>query len=291
MKRHVRSCLALCLGASLFLPAVASADFGPKRGVYGGKATGGDVANRVHPISVFLSKDGKEIKLLRLTAPATCTPSGTLNTSPAWEDVNIARNGSFEDSDEFNQRGSDGSVTTWRSTVQGSLTGKGGSGKARDRATVRDADGNVVRTCDTGVVRFDLDRGARVFGGDIGLGSGFPANGVHYPVSVERNRRGTRLTSFRIRYIAKCGPTSHHSNSFEHLGIKLDRQGDFSFSRKFSYRSTTTDNTYKGTINLTGHLGDSRGSGTYRAKFNVVLPNGDKIPCDTRKRNWSVLQR
>ena len=291
MKRHTRSCLVLCVGASLFLPTTASADFGPKRGVYGGKATGGDVANRVHPISVFLSKDGKKIKLLRVTAPATCTPSGSLNTSPAWEDVKIARNGSFSDSDKFDQRSSDGSVTTWQSKVQGSLTGKGGSGKARDVATVRDANGNVIRTCDTGVVRFDLERGARVFGGSVGLGSGFPANGVRYPVSVERTRKGTKLTSFRIRYIAKCGTSNHHSNSFEHFNIKLDQRGDFSLSRKFTYRSTTTDNTYRGTINLSGHLGDSRGSGTYRAKFNVVLANGDKIPCDTRKRKWSVLQR
>jgi hypothetical protein len=289
--RHVRSCLALCVGASLFLPTVASAAFGPERGVYGGKATGGDVANRVHPISASLSKDGKRIKLLRVTAPATCTPSGSLNTSPAWEDVKLARNGSFSDSDKFNQRGSDGSVTTWRSNIQGSLTGKGGSGKARDRATVRDAGGNVIRSCDSGVVRFDLERGAGVFGGSVNLGAGFPAFGVRYPVSVERDRRGTKLTSFRIRYIAKCGPSSHHTNSFVHSNIQLDQRGDFSLSRKFSYRSTTTDNTYSGTVNLRGHLGDSRGSGTYRAKFNVVLANGDKIPCETRKRNWSVLQR
>jgi hypothetical protein len=206
--------------------------------------------------------------------------------------VKIARNGSFSDSDKFDQRSSDGSeVTTWKSNIQGSLTGKGGSGKARDVATVRDADGNVIRTCDTGVVRFDLERGARVFGGSLGLGSGFPAFGVRYPVSVERNRKGTKLASFRIRYIAKCGTSNHHSNSFEHSNIQLDQRGDFSVSRKFTYPSTTGTTTYSGNVKLSGHLGDRRSSGTYRAKFNAVLANGDRIPCDTRKRNWSVLQR
>ena len=198
-------CLSLC-AASLVLPAGASAAYGPERGVYGGKATGGDVANRVHPVSVFLSKDGKKIKTLRMTAPAACTPSGSLNTSPAWTDVKIARNGSFSDSDKFVQRSSDGSeVTTWESNVQGELTGKGGSGKARDVATVRDANGNVTKTCDTGVVRFSLERKAAVFGGSVGLGSGFPAFGVRYPVSVERNSKGTKLTSFRIRF-STAGP-------------------------------------------------------------------------------------
>ncbi len=283
------TCL-LCIGA-LVLPASALADYGPKRAVYGGKATGGETANRVHPVSVTLSRNGKQIKQLRLTAPAACTPSGSLNPSPAWEDVKIRRNGEFSDTDQFTQRTADGSERiTWSSQVQGKLTERGGSGKSRDVATVRDASGNVTKKCDTGVVRFNLKRGNRVFGGLLKLGRGFPAFGVRYPVSVERNRSGNKLTSFRVRYIAKCGPTSHHTNSFEHFNVRLDGDDDFAVTRDFTYRSTTSTTRYVGSITLRGHLGDRRGSGTYRAKFRAVLGNGDTIPCDTGRRKWSVSQ-
>jgi hypothetical protein len=261
--------------------------------MYGGKATGGaPAAHRVHPISVALSKNGKEIKLLRLAATAACTPSGGMNTSPAWEDVALARNGRFSDSDEFTQRSADGSeVTTWSSTIEGRLTAHGGSGKARDVATVRDGDGNVIRECDTGVVRFNLARGERAFGGALNLGKGFPAFGALYPVSLQRNRSGDKLTKFRIRYIAKCGATQFHTNSFEHSKIDLDRDGDFSESRKFTYGSATGTTKYKGRFTLRGHLGENRGSGTYRVKFRAVLADGTEIPCDTGKRRWSVSQR
>jgi hypothetical protein len=289
----IRICLFLCIATSVALPPSALADYGPERGMYGGKATGGaPAAHRVHPISVALSKNGKEIKLLRLAATALCTPSGSLNTSPAWEDVELARNGRFSDSDEFTQRSADGSeVTTWSSTIQGRLTAHGGSGKTRDVATVRDGDGNLLRECDTGVVRFNLQRGERVFGGAVNLGKGFPAFGVLYPVSLQRNRGGDKLTKFRIRYIAKCGTTQFHTNSFVHASVDLNRRGEISESRKFTYRSATGTTTYKGRFTLRGQLGDKRGSGTYRVKFRAVLADGSEIPCDTGRRKWSVSQR
>jgi hypothetical protein len=289
----IRTCLLLCVATSLVLPASALADYGPKRGTYGGKATGGaPSANRIHPVSVTLSKNGKEIKLLRLAASAPCTPSGSLNTSPAWEDVKIARNGKFQDSDEFTQRTADGSeVTTWSSTIQGQLTARGGSGRARDVATVRDADGNVIRECDTGRVRFSFARGERVFGGAVKLGNGFPAFGMLYPVSLQRNRGGDRLTKFRIRYMAKCGTTQFHTNSFQHSNVDLNRRGEFSESRKFAYRSLTGTTRYKGRFTLRGKLGENRAAGTYRVKFRAVLADGTEIPCDTGRRKWSVSQR
>jgi len=290
---NIRTCLLLCIAASAVLPTSALADYGPKRGMYGGKATGGaPAANRVHPISIALSKDGKEIKLLRLSAAAACSPSGSLNTSPAWEDVKLARDGRFSDSDEFTQRSADGSeVTTWSSTIQGQLTAHGGSGKARDVATVRDRDGNLLRECKTGVVRFNLARGERAFGGAVNLGKGFPAFGALYPVSLQRNRDGGKITKFRIRYIAKCGSTQFHTNSFEHSNIDLNRGGELSESRKFTYRSATGTTTYKGRFTLRGEIGEKRGAGTYRVKFRAVLADGTEIPCDTGRRKWSVSQR
>jgi hypothetical protein len=290
---NLRTPVLLCVAASLALPTTALAAYGPKRGVYGGKATGGaPAANRVHPVSVALSKDGKKIKQLRLAATAACSPSGSLNTSPGWNDVKLARDGSFSDSDQFEQRSSDGSeVTTWSSTIEGRLTKRGGSGKARDVATVRDPDGNVTKTCDTGVVRFNLGRGERVLGGAVNLGRGFPAFGALYPVSIQRNRGGDRITAFRIRYMAKCGTTNHHTNSFVHSDIDLDGNGEFSASRKFTYKSATGTTRFKGTFTLRGQLGASRGSGTYRAKFRALLADGTELPCDTGRRKWSVSQR
>jgi hypothetical protein len=289
----MRNLIILCIGASLALPASALADYGPKRGVYGGKATSpaGTGTNRVHPVSVTLSKNGKEIKLLRVTAPAPCSPSGSATTSPAWEEIKLARNGSFSDSDKFTVRSSDGSeVTKWTSTIRGQVGNRGGSGKARDKAVVRDPDGNLLRKCDTGAVRFNFKRSERVYGGSVKFARGFPAFGTVFPVSVERNRSGSKLKRFRIRYIAQCGSENHHTNSFEHSNIDVKRNGDFSESRKFSYRSSTGTK-FKGTWTLRGQLGKKRAKGTYRAKFTAVLSNGDELPCDTGKRKWSAAQR
>ena len=74
----------------------------------------------------------------------------------------------------------------------------------------------MTRTCDSGVVKFTLSRGARIFGGLLNQAAGFPAFSAKYPVSVTRNRSATKLTSFRIRYIAKCGTANNHTNSFNH---------------------------------------------------------------------------
>ena len=284
--------LLLCAGASLLLPGAALADYGPKRGVYGGKATGATVSKRVHPTSVFLSSDGKEIAQLRLTAPAACK-SGTQRNSPeAWTEVKIARDGSFSDGGEFDQRSADGSVViTWSSKLKGRLTARGGRGTSRDVATVRDRDGNVTDTCDTGVVRFRLARGPRVFGGSLLHGAGFPAFGARFPVSAVRNRRATELTNFRVRYMAKCGTTNHHTNSFEHSDVAVNRSGEFSTSRKFAYRSKTGTTRYTGRFTLRGRLGARRASGTYRVKFSARLADGTVIPCDTGRRKWSASQR
>jgi hypothetical protein len=289
----IRISFLLCIAVAAVMPAAALADYGPKRGVYGGKATGGAPSpNGVHPISVTLSKSGKKIKQLRLAATAVCSPTGTLNTSPGWNGIRLKRNGRFSDSDRFVQRSSDGSeVTSWSSTIEGRLTANGGTGRARDVATVRDRDGNVTKRCDTGRVRFSLVRGERVFGGAVNLGRGFPAFGALYPVSLQRSRGGGKLKRFRIRYMAKCGTANHHTNSFEHSNIDLDSRGGFSVSRKFSYRSATGTTRFKGRFTLRGRLGENRGSGTYRVKFRALLADGSELPCDTGKRRWSVSQR
>jgi hypothetical protein len=289
----LKKSLLLCIAVSIVVPPSAPAAFGPERGVYGGKATGGAPAvNDVHPVSVALSRDGRKIRRLRIAATAVCSPSGTLNTSPGWTDIKLRRSGRFSDSDRFMQRSADGSErTTWRSTIEGRLTRRGGSGKARDKATVRDRDGNVIRTCDTGRVRFSVVRGERVFGGAVKLARGVPAFGALYPVSLRRSAGGRELKRFRVRYMAKCGTTNHHTNSFQHSNIDVDRDGDFSLSRKFSYRSATGTTRFKGRFTLRGHLGENRGSGTYRARFRALLADGTELPCDTGKRKWSVSQR
>jgi hypothetical protein len=90
--------------------------------------------------------------------------------------------------------------------------------------------------------------------------------------------------------MAKCGSTNHHTNSFEHSNIDLSRDGEFSVSRKFSYKSATATTTYRGRFTLRGKLGGNRGSGTYRVRFRAVLADGSELPCDTGRRKWSASQ-
>ena len=153
-----------------------------------------------------------------------------------------------------------------------------GPATARLAGPVEDADGFAVDHCDSGIVRWRLER-AHVYAGVTSDGGA---------LSVRVDPAGKRLTRFFVDLEFVCASTIY-LYSLRHLDIAV-RHGDRFAKRGFSgLPFEVPGGRALGLFSLRGRLTARRASGSYRARGTLRQADGTTLTCDTGTARWTAI--
>jgi hypothetical protein len=259
----------------------ASADFGPKGGVYAGRSKSPAGQQPGYPLTLRLSPTGKQavVRVFSWTQP--CASLGEFFRTVNLTSGPVRRGGSFAGSGTFNSVTADGRKLEHRVSIRGRLGSRVAKGVYREIITVFDASGNAVDRCDSGRTPFSARRGRRVYGGSTGQGNPFG-------LTLSRDRQ--RVSSLFILWTADCEPGGILDRALEHSAIRIRRGGRLSKSGPITF-STPNGTRYTGRFVLSGKVRRRGASGTYRATVDGITASGVRFECDTGRFKWSALRR
>lgn len=276
----IRRTLLICL-VLLCLPAAAGAAYGPFAGAYGGKVTSNAGHQSRHPMELELTANGKRIKAF-VTYWHTRPCAGTGGDFAGATTVNRAplkRSGAFSNTVRFSEPNPDDRTQRLNHevTLSGRVGKRGASGSYRDVIRVTAASGATLTTCDTGTVRWSARRGKGHYAG---------TSAPEFPLSLTRNRAGTRASLF-LQWRADCGGGTFLERAATHKGIRVRRSGRFSKSGSLSF---TTDKGAKvtGSFSLAGRFSGRRVSGRYSVNATGTSTNGQRFTCTLKRMRFSA---
>ncbi|MFL5826063.1 MAG: hypothetical protein ACJ76V_06025, partial [Thermoleophilaceae bacterium] len=253
---------------------------GPAGGAYAG------ASSQHHPVSLQLTRDGKRVRTLFIRVNAdSCTsptfnPTVTLEVDPS-EAVRLHADGKFSDTSQITgETVVDGKRLDFQAVLKGRVGTTRAAGTIRLFGPVRDAAGNIVDTCDSGVVRWALARGPGVYGGATDQ---FGAVSVR----VDGGRRQVRV--FFVDFRVTCGSSTFAYSIRHAVRAPVRRDGSFSKRGLSGIPIKTPEGaTITGRFALDGKVGSRQASGTYRASGTLRQPDGSRLSCDTGAVKWTA---
>jgi hypothetical protein len=270
------------VGLSLLVIALvvptASADFGPKGGVYAGQSRSPAGQQPRYPFTLRLSPTGKEAVLRVFSWTQPCASLGEFFRTVNLASRPVRRGGNFGGSGTFNSVTPDGRKLEHRVSIRGRVGSRVAKGIYREIITVFDASGNAVDRCDSGRTPFSARRERRVYGGSSGPGN---------PFGLTLNRDRKRVSSFFILLTADCDPGGVLDRALEHSAIRIRGGGRISKSGPIAF-STPNGTRYSGRFALSGRVRGRGASGIYRATVDGVTASGVRFECDTGRFKWSA---
>jgi hypothetical protein len=234
----------------------------------------------VQPVAVVLSSDGASVKSFRVTSNYLC-PGGGARVLNEDFSAPVGSDGSFSRQITF------APTTTSSGSVQRSFDLKGkadvneASGTFQGTVVVRDANGNVTETCDTGVVSWSAERNG------VASGRTNQNRGAYLKADL-----GGKPSAFGISWLTgNCQP----SNSSASFSTFVDKITADKKNRHFSAKGTQTLTTVTGLkyvvdYTLAGKRTAKGAKGTFQAFATVTGSDGKLLgdKCDTGELKYTV---
>jgi len=243
-----------------------------------------------------------EVDNLRCDDPAFGAPANAPVTTGvnSFEDVRVARDGSFSATFVLDQTAPTGEKSTGRSTLKGKLDGKRASGTIRAVIDVTDESGNPKTKCVLERTRW-VASSERVTGERVQKPEARRYFGVNGTRASSRTRLNTVVNVNRARtkgaivigYNARCqeDPENPFFGAADYSPIFRIEDGKFSMKETYSFGEPSGAG-FAGriTTRYAGAFAEGGVKGTLRIRATLFQDGQEIDRCDTGKVKWRAAQ-